>query len=89
MESHKIRAEERTAARAELERILGEQRGFYASQQSSLRAREAAAAENMRKREAEFEASCYEHRQKMLAELDALRTREKKLMAEVEVMRSS
>ncbi|KAL1529948.1 hypothetical protein AB1Y20_000876 [Prymnesium parvum] len=84
VELHKIRAEERVSAKAEIERVLGEQKHYYAAQQNSLRTREARAVEAMRKREADFEASCYEHRQKMLMEIEALRTREKQHLAEME-----
>ena len=44
-----------------------------------MRRREVEASEALRKREAAFESTCYEHRQRMLTELEALRSREKTL----------
>ena len=69
VEVHKIRAEERAAARAEIERVLSEQQHFHAKQLSSLRNREMAAAEAQRRKASEFEASRFEQRQKMLHDL--------------------
>ena len=77
-----MRAEERAAARAEVEKVLVEQQDWQAKQLAGMRRRETEASENLRKREAAFEASCYEHRQRMLNEIEGLRAREAQLQTE-------
>ena len=82
VEAGKIRAEERAAARADVDKVLREQQGWQAKQLAAMRQREVAATEDLRKREAAFEASCYQHRQRMLNELEGLRAREVQLQGE-------
>ena len=82
VEVGKIRLEERGAARDEVERVLVEQQRWHAKQVAAMRKREGEAAEALRKREAAFESSCYEHRQRMLTELESVRSREAQLAAE-------
>ena len=84
VEAVQIRAEERAAARAELDRTLNEQQAWTAKQVAAMRRQEAEASAAMRKREEAFETSCYEHRQRMLTELDGLRSREAQLHAEAD-----
>lgn len=66
VEVHKIRAEEKAKARAELERVLSEQQHLQAKQINALRKREADMSESHRRSQQAFEQSCYEHRQTML-----------------------
>ena len=82
VETVRIRAAEKAAARAEIDRVLHEQQQWHAKQVAAMRRQEAEASEAFRKREASFEASCYEHRQRMLTELEGLRAKETQLKME-------
>ena len=55
-----------------MERVLSEQQTWQGKQLAAMRQRERDALEALRKREHAFEATLYEHRQKMLREIEII-----------------
>ena len=82
--TEQTRAAREAAARAEVERVLQEQQAWHKKALAQLKRQEAEAGDVLRRREKEIESQGFEHRQRMLGELGALRTREKQLQAEAE-----
>ena len=87
VESRTIREEEGAKARAEMERALAEMHERHTKQIARLASQEAEAVANRRRKEAEWEAECYETRQAMQRQMESMRERERLARHEAETRR--
>ena len=87
VESRTIREEEGAKARAEMERALAEMHERHTKQIARLASQEAEAQANRRRKEAEWEAECYETRQAMQRQMESMRERERLARHEAETRR--
>ena len=85
--AREIREEEGAKARAEMERALAEMHERHTKQIARLASQEAEAQANRRRKEAEWEAECYETRQAMQRQMESMRERERLARHEAETRR--